>query len=242
MEDSRMFQPIKSTRVYKQVIDQIQQMIGNGQLNKGDKLPSERQLAEQLMVSRSSIREALRALEIIGLVEVRQGEGNFIKESFDDCLVQPLSMMFMLQESHPREIVDLRKAIEVEAAYRAAQRITDEEISELNLLIQEFRKYSLAGNEKMSVELDKELHYKICNIANNYLFTSILNMVSVLMDNLIEDARGIILMKEENKEELILQHENIVKGLSRKKPEEAAEAMGTHIEFIIDEYLAKLKT
>ena len=70
-----MFIPIKSTKVYQQVIIQIKDMIDKGTLKKGDKLPSERTLVEQLQVSRASIREALRALEVIGLIECRQGEG-----------------------------------------------------------------------------------------------------------------------------------------------------------------------
>jgi GntR family transcriptional repressor for pyruvate dehydrogenase complex len=236
----KMFSPIKNTKVYEQVIDQIQRMIANGVLKRGDKLPSERQLAEELKVSRTSVREALRALQIIGLVEVKQGDGNFIKESFDFCLIQPLSVMFMLQQSKPADIVELRKVIEVETATLAAQRITDEEAEELRLLVARLKEYSLNDDEKNSVKADKELHYKIAQLSKNFLLLNILNVISVLMDTFIEDARGMILTKYENKDVLIAQHENIYKALAARDPEAAANAMRAHIELIIKEYLNKL--
>ncbi|GAB6086369.1 FadR/GntR family transcriptional regulator [Alkaliphilus crotonatoxidans] len=236
-----MFSPIKSTKVYEQVIEQIQGMIANGDLKKGDKLPSERQLAEQLGVSRTSVREALRALQIIGLIEVRQGDGNFITESFDHCLFEPLSALFMLQESRPQEIVDLRRVIEVETATLAAQRITDEEIKELGELINQLKLLSEAQDEKNSVKVDKEFHYRIARASKNYLLLNILNVISALMDNFIEDARGMILMNQKNKKLLVEQHENIYKALARRDPKAAAGAMETHINLIIQEYLNKIE-
>lgn len=236
-----MFKPIKSKKIYEVVIEEIQQRIINGTLNKGDKLPSERDLAEQLNVSRTSVREAMRALEVLGIIHVKQGGGNYIKDRFDDALVEPLSLMFMLNESHPREIVDLRKIIEVESAYRAAERITDNEIEELRGVIEQLRIQTKMKNESMSVRYDKAFHYSICRIADNYLFSNILNMLSNLMDALIEDARGIILLKEENQDVLIEQHERIFNALANKDPKAAASAMREHINLIINEYLTNLE-
>lgn len=123
-----MFTPIKNTKVYEQVINQIKEMIQDGTLKKGDKLPSERDLVEQLHVSRTSIREALRVLEIVGIVECKQGEGNFIRTNFNDTLLEPLSIMFMLNDCKLEEIFELRKVIEIETAALSAERITDEEL------------------------------------------------------------------------------------------------------------------
>ncbi len=236
-----MFSPIKSTKVYEQVIQQIQSMIATGELKSGDKLPSERHLAEQLGVSRTSVREALRALQIIGLIEVKQGDGNFIKESFDQCLFEPLSAMFMLHQSRPQEIVDLRRIIEMETASLAAQRISDEEIEELRGLIHQLKGFNEIQDEKNSVKVDKEFHYKIAHSAKNLLLLNVLNVVSALMDNFIEDARGMILMDPQNKDVLIEQHENIFKAIENRNPKEASEAMGVHIDFIIKEYLNKIQ-
>ena len=90
-----MLSPIKNTKVYEKVIEQVKDLVKSGELKSGDKLPPERDLSEQLQVSRTSIREALRALEMLGLVETKQGEGNFIKTDFENSLVEPLSIVYM---------------------------------------------------------------------------------------------------------------------------------------------------
>ncbi|ABR47043.1 GntR domain protein [Alkaliphilus metalliredigens QYMF] len=232
-----MFRPIKSTKVYEQVAEQIQDMIVNGELQKGDKLPSERHLAEELQVSRASIREALRALQIIGLIDVRQGEGSYINHSFEKCLFQPLSIMFMLQQSKPEEIIELRKIIEVEAAYLAAKRADDEEIEQLRSLIEQLKILKDLDDEETSVSVDKQFHYLIAKSSKNQLLVNVLNVISELMDKFIKDARGMILIREENKEVLINQHEAIFKGLENRDPDATAGAMQAHIKFIMKEYL-----
>ena len=240
MRSEVMFQPIKNTKVYEQVAEQIQDMIVNGKLQKGDKLPSERQLAEELQVSRASIREALRALQIMGLIEVRQGEGSFINNSFEKTLFQPLSIMFMLQKSKPEEIIELRKVIEVETAYLAAKRATDEEIEKLRSLIEQLKILKDLDDEEASVAVDKEFHYYIAKASKNQLLANVLNVISELMDKFIKDARGMILVDEKNKEVLIHQHYAIFKGIENHDPESASEAMHTHLKLIINEYLNKI--
>lgn len=227
-----MFSPIKNTKVYEQVIEQIKNMIIDGTLKKGDKLPSERELVEHLQVSRTSIREALRALQIIGLVECRQGEGNYIRESFENSLFEPLSMMFMLQKSSSSEIMEIRKIIEVETAALAAQRITDEELKHMKVLLDSIN----SNNEVDNVKIDKEFHYKVAKASRNYLIINILNAISSLMDEVIKDARRRILVDEDNKEVLFKQHDDIYKGLKSRNPKKASEAMKKHLDFANEYY------
>ncbi|AKA69613.1 MULTISPECIES: FadR/GntR family transcriptional regulator [Clostridium] len=227
-----MFSPIKNTKVYEQVIEQIKNMIIDGTLKKGDKLPSERELVEHLQVSRTSIREALRALQIIGLVECRQGEGNYIRESFENSLFEPLSMMFMLQKSSSSEIMEIRKIIEVETAALAAQRITDEELKHMKVLLDSIN----SNNEVDNVKIDKEFHYKVAKASRNYLIINILNAISSLMDEVIKDARRRILVDEANREVLFKQHDDIYKGLKSRNPKKASEAMKKHLDFANEYY------
>jgi GntR family transcriptional regulator, transcriptional repressor for pyruvate dehydrogenase complex len=230
-----MFSPIKNTKVYEQVIDQIKNMIADGTLKRGDKLPSERDLVAQLQVSRTSIREALRSLEIIGLVECKQGEGNFIKESFTEGLFEPLSVMFMLQESRMEEVLGLRRIIEVETAVLAAKRINAEELNYLNNLISKLRE---TEDEKVAAQIDKQFHYEIAKASGNFLILNILNTVSYLIDSFIKDARSKILAEEKNKNILINQHEYIYKGLLNHSAEEASNAMREHLDFA-NKYMMK---
>ncbi|KAJ53516.1 GntR family transcriptional repressor for pyruvate dehydrogenase complex [Clostridium tetanomorphum] len=230
-----MFNPIRNTKVYEQVIFQIKDMIDRGILKKGDKLPSEREMVEKLQVSRTSIREALRSLEIIGLIESRQGEGNFIRSSFENSLIEPLSIMFMLQDSKSEEILELRISIERETALLAAQRITDEELEEIELLVEKLKE--LKEGEEMA-KVDREFHYKIAQASKNFLILSIFNAMSSLMETCIKDARKNILIKKDNKEILFKQHEDIYKALLDRDGEKALQAMKTHLDFA-NEYMRK---
>jgi GntR family transcriptional repressor for pyruvate dehydrogenase complex len=224
-----MFTPVKNTKVYEQVIDQIKEMIVTGKLKKGDRLPPERDLVEQLQVSRTSIREAIRALQIIGLVECRQGGGNFIKESFENSLFEPLSIMFVLQNSKPEEILELRKIVEVETAALAAEKIEDYELKELGAIVEQLK---LSTDEAFNSKLDKEFHYKIAHASRNFLVVSVLSAVSSLMDSFIKDAREMILKQNENKEVLIEHHEGVYKALLTRDRNKAAEAMRKHLDFV----------
>lgn len=223
-----MFSPIRNTKVYELVIDQIKQMISDGKLVKGDKLPSERDLVDELKVSRTSIREALRVLEVVGLIECRQGEGSFIKGSFEDNLIEPLSIMFMLEGSNADDIIELRKIIEIETAGLAAKRINEKQLEELKELTKIFMS---CKDESINGEIDKKFHYKIAEYSGNVLVYNILNTVSALVDNFIKDVRESILLKEENREVLINQHKDIYEAMKNHSSSEARKTMREHLDF-----------
>ncbi|ETA80917.1 FadR/GntR family transcriptional regulator [Youngiibacter fragilis] len=225
-----MFTPVKNTKVYEQVIEQIKYMIVSGELKKGDRLPPERELVERLQVSRTSVREALRALQIIGLVECKQGGGNFIREQFEDNLIEPLSLMFTLQDSRNSEILELRRVLEVETASLAARSITDEELNALAEIIAGMKSHP---DEQENVVLDKRFHYIIARASRNNLIVSILTAVSSLMDSFIKEAREAIINRDENKETLLEHHEKIYKALADHDEKKAAKVMEDHMNMII---------
>ncbi|NFD87221.1 FadR family transcriptional regulator [Clostridium botulinum] len=227
-EKSKVFTPIKNTKVYEHVINQIKEMIKDGTLKGGDKLPSERDLVEKLGVSRASIREALRVLEIVGIVECKQGEGNFIKSSFEDTLLEPLSIMFMLNDCKLKEIFQLRKVIEIETASLAAKQITDEEIIEIKKIITDIE---ISEDENEKVKLDTKFHYAVAKATQNFLIVSILNSVSTLMDSFIKDARKNIISKL-HKDVIDKQHEEIWEALKTHNPIAAASSMRKHLDLI----------
>lgn len=218
----------KNTKVYEQVIDQIKDMIINGTLKAGDKLSSERELAEQLQVSRTSIREALKALQIIGLIQCKQGGGNYISEDLENGLFEPLSIMFMLKDSNPEEIIEVRRVIEVQTAAIAAQKITDKELEDLEILIKAFKN---SKDENDNVQIDKRFHYEIAKASKNFIIVNILNAISSLIDSFIKDARKKIIVDEGNMEVLADQHEDIYIALKNHNPKKASEAMKKHLEF-----------
>ncbi len=230
-----MLNPIKTTKVYEQVIEQIKGMIADGTLKKGDKLPSERELVEQLQVSRTSIREALRAMEIIGLIECKQGGGNFVREDFKNNLFEPLSIMFMLEKGNPMEIIEVRRIIEVETAALAAERITQEELDSLEKIVEQLKQ---SMNEDDAVKIDKRFHYEIAQASKNKLIITLLNAISSLIDAYIKDARMKILLEEENRTLLSSQHEKVYLALKRHDIAGAVTAMRQHLDFA-NEYMSR---
>ena len=129
--------PIKSTRIYEEIVRQVKAMIAEGRLKGGDRLPPERDLAEKFVVSRTSVREALRALESLGLVEIRPGEGTFVREVSVEALIEPLALLMVSQREAIGELFEARRLLEPALAALAASRATPEEIQEMERILEE---------------------------------------------------------------------------------------------------------
>ena len=185
---------------------QIKDIVKSGELKRGDKLPSERELALRLNVSRTSVREAIKALETLGLVESKHGGGNYIKNDFEDILLEPLSIAFMLLGSNNSEILELRKVIEPEVASMAAKNITENEIKELENIIE---KLSKTTDSKICASLDKEFHYVIAKASKNHLLSTIVFSVSSLIEEYIDESK----MYEIDREKVINDHKIILEAI-----------------------------
>ena len=201
------FNPIEDKKVYEQIIDQIKEMIYRGELKKGDKLPSERSLTSDLKVSRASIREAFSALEMIGLIESRHGEGTFIKENTDENFLKPLSLLFMLEEDVERELIELRKVIEISVARMAAKRAKKEDLQRIG-------KYVTLLEENIDDALlsrcaDKDFHYSLARATGNQLIYKLLNSISEVMDLYLANTMQRIVKDEKLIPILITQHKEI---------------------------------
>lgn len=201
-----MLTPIKNVKVYEIIMNQIKDIVRSGELKRGDKLPSERDLALKLNVSRTSVREAIKALETLGLIESRHGEGNYIRNDFEDILLEPLSIVFMLLGSDNNEILQLRNVIEPEVAKIAAENITDEEIEKIEDIIE---KLSTTKDSKECASLDKEFHYSIAKASKNHLLSTIVFSVSSLIEEYIDESK----MYEIDREKVINDHKIILEAI-----------------------------
>ena len=224
-----MFKPVKNMKVYEQVVDQIKEMVRVGQIKKGDKLPTERVMAEELQVSRTSIREAMRALEVVGLIESRQGAGNYIREEFDDVLLEPLSIVFMLQNGTNKDIFELRDVLELSTIFLSVMRISDEELKKLGELVERFK---TSRDEEENVKIDSEFHSIIVKGANNVLITNLLEGVSELVDKFISEGRRAILSDERNRGKLLDFHEKIYLAIKNRYAYSAYKHMQEHFQLI----------
>lgn len=227
-----MFKPVENKKVYQQVVDQIQNMILDGSLKAGDKLPAERDMVNLFKVSRTSIREAIRALDILGLVECRQGDGNFIRKEFNIGLFEPLSIMFKLHNGNALELFKVRKMLEIEAVSLAVEQISAAQRDELKSIME---KLANAETEAEKVKLDAEFHFKIIEASNNYLLQCFYNAVSSIMKSFIGDARKIFL-KAEKMNKLSELHQEIYSAIISGNPVRATEAIRKHFDFVIENY------
>ena len=225
-----MFKQIESKRVYNQIIEQIKDGILNGTFQKGMKLPSERTMSEQLNVSRASVREAIRSLEIMGLVQCKQGEGNYISSDVENGLVEQLKLMFMLNNGKFREINELRIALELEAVKLASHSISPESLKVLEELC---HKMEITDDVEIQAECDKQFHYEIARSSNNFLIINILNAASTIIEENIKDFRKTILIHEESSETINNIHRRIYMSLKNGDEKESVRSMNEHMEKVV---------
>lgn len=225
-----MFQPVKNKKVYELVIEQVQNMIINGELQIGDRLPSERELSEQMGASRTSIREAIRSLEILGIVESRQGEGNFIGNYKGDNWLEPISLMFKLNNGKFEDILEIRDIIESEAAKLAALRISDEQKLRLKEIVDRLK---AAETEEDMTKIDREFHLIISEASHNMLIGSMMRAITTILQNFISEARNSINVWSNDPQILLNKHVEIAEAILAGKSENASEGMHNHFELVM---------
>lgn len=224
-----------SKKAYEFIIDHIKSDVLNGKLHLGDKLPPERELAKQFSVSRTSIREALRTLEILGVIESIQGSGNFIADNFKKSMVESMSMMFLLQQIDDLQISQLREALETKAGLLAIENINTEQSERLENIILEMDKTT---DEDINIALDKELHYTIAAASKNNMIIQILDTLSEVIEMDIKDRRREILTDKSNRPRLQQIHHQMVYSIINKDVNKTYQAFMSHFE-IISQYIGK---
>ena len=217
------FETIRRDKVYEGVAKQIERLILK-KLRPGDKLPSERELAETLEVSRSSIRDAIRSLELMGLVEPRQGAGTIVREISSESLVNPLANALKRKEELIGELLDFRKMLEPQLAARAATRASPDEISAMEAILERQERKLRAGESAISE--DSEFHYAIALASGNSV---VLKVLDTLMD-LLRDSRERSLQVEGRPQKSLAGHRRIFGAIKRRDSEAAKVAMRRHIE------------
>ena len=209
-------------RLYVRVAKRIADLVLSGDVSPGDKLPSERDLAAMLKVSRPSIREAMVALEVSGLIEVRTGSGIYVA---DQKLQQPAVVAD--EGIGPFEILEMRLLIEPEVCALAAERISDDQLQQLRNIYDEMHR--TAGTPEIEA-YDSQFHQLIAEAAQN---TPIARTISWLWALRVQSglSRGFHrLIIEEGVYPMFDEHEAIFKSLQNRDPEAAKKAMLKHIE------------
>lgn len=181
-----MFEQVQSQRFYLQIVNQVRQHIAEGKLKAGDRLPPERTLAEEFGASRACIREALSALETLGLVECRSGQGNFIKVDAGEASVNGEVMRELLRSHSPYEIFEARVEIEPSMAALAAEHATGEDIERLARLLEALNRIGREAEADPAkidefMEEDRRFHLEISRAAHNSVLFTVSAGVNLMM-------------------------------------------------------------
>lgn len=230
------FTPIKTKRLYEEIVEQIKQLITNGKLKPGDRLLAERELAEQFQVSRASVREAIRTLEMLGVIDIRPGEGTFVRSSETDDIIRPLAMFLAVERNSLLDMFEMRRIFETATASLAAQRATLEELDQIEAMLENMRERLNVQDPEKGEEFDAAFHYAVAEAAHNTLLTKLFKTVSEEFAKANSVARRQLYHgNAQNAQKIIDQHSEILEAIRSRSPITASEAMLAHLIFAEDE-------
>lgn len=215
--------PIDRHRVATVAIDRIKALILDGHLGPHDRLPTERDLAEQLGVSRPTVREAIRALISMRILVSRQGDGTFVSSLDPSELAEPIDFLLRVDDQSLASLFDTREVLETGLARLAASRATSEDVARIDRALAEFR---LAGDDiDKYILADVEFHEAIAIAARSPIMSSMLSSISKLGI----ESRKRTAQSRTVREATVLDHEAIIFAISAHDVEGAAQAMMTHL-------------
>jgi GntR family transcriptional regulator, transcriptional repressor for pyruvate dehydrogenase complex len=226
--EARLIEPIRKTRIPEEIADRIRRLILDGTFPPGRPVPSERDLARRFGVSRGSVRDALRMLEIVGLLDMRHGQGTFPRELSVDRLVTPLASVLTYRRDLQDELMDVRRMFEPAVARVAASRIRDEEVDELQRVLEAQRR-KVASGQSAIVE-DTAFHAALARATRNRVAVQLMET----LNDLLKESRKLTLKQRGRPERSLQGHEAIVKAMRRRDAAAAERAMHDHINQIAE--------
>ncbi len=221
------FKPIQTKKVYEEIIEQIKSLIAERKLRPGDKLISERELAEKMQVGRSAVREAFRALEAMKIIEIKPGEGTFIREASPESIIDALSLVLNAENETARELMELRKILEVECAALAAKRRTDQHIKEMERTLKQMEIDISKG--LLGEKSDFAFHYAIARAAGNTMLYKLMATISHAIKHVMRTARAELYRNPSKPKQLLSEHWSVFEAIKASQPEQARSLMLHHL-------------
>jgi GntR family transcriptional regulator, transcriptional repressor for pyruvate dehydrogenase complex len=213
---------IRRMAITDEVISRFKDLIQQRVLTPGCKLPSERELVKVLGVSRPTLRQAMKALQVLGIIRSRQGDGSYLEETTSEILKAPLDFAIALKGTAKPDLFETRQTIEVKLAALAAGRRTAQDLENMRRALDGMT--ASAGVPDQWCEHDIEFHTRIVEAAKNVVMASILEMLSHM---LIESRNDTVRLLTDYGESL-RSHESVFNEIERQDPAGAAEAMTEH--------------
>jgi GntR family transcriptional regulator, transcriptional repressor for pyruvate dehydrogenase complex len=218
------FRVVHKTRASEGIVEQVHDLITAGQLKVGDRLPSERDLAQQLQVGRSTVREAIRAMESLGMLQVRSGEGTFLSANPHDLRPDVANHNFFRAWDNQHKLFEVRKVIEPDLAALAARRATTSHLQQMHETLEEQDGLIKAGRN--IIKADTTFHFLIAEAAGNDI---LFRLMDGLMD-VLEETREAALNASGRPARSLKQHRAVLRAIETRNATLAAQRMEEHIE------------
>ncbi|MBN2141138.1 MAG: FadR family transcriptional regulator [Desulfovibrionaceae bacterium] len=216
--------PTRKQKVFEDIVDRIQGLIHRGELRSGDRLPPERVLAGLFRVSRNSVREAIRAMEEKGLLSIRPGDGTYVLAKGDASLVEPLARAIQQGRERLDEIFLLRRLIEPEMAFRAAENASAEDLLALRGILRAQAEAVARG--EAAADLDSRFHLRLYGASKS----RVLCQVAVVLHDFFDESRSEPLQSRKRQKVSLDSHWAVLKALEARDPARAREMMRRHLD------------
>jgi len=224
-----VLKPVEKKKAYEDIVQQIRTLIEEGKLKRNDHLPSERDLSETFRVSRTTVREAIRTLESMKLLQSRQGDGTYVLASSEESLIHPLAVALFNEKDDIRDIFYIRKIIEPHVAEMAAENATPQEIEEMERILKQ-QEESIGHGENI-IETDSAFHKLMVRATTNRVME---RLIAALID-LLKQSREKYLMEDEHDERAkksLEGHQRVLSAVKKGDGDAARKSMLSHLEDI----------
>ncbi len=217
--------PVQTERLYERIVEQIEARILSGVLNVGDRLPPERELAEQFAVSRTAIREAVKILREKGLIEIRPGKGTFVTNGTSTGMKQSLDRLVKYGSTDgSANLVEVREILEPEITALAASRMTDEFISSMREAVEAME--SAYDDPDLYIEADLDFHLALAEATQNPIIPALMDTII----DLLREQRKRIALADGGLQRGQVHHKEILDAVIRRDPAAARRAMRDHLQ------------
>jgi len=230
------YRAVKTSRLYEQIVQQVERSILKGQLKPGDQLPAERDLAQSFGVSRTAVREAVNALREKGLVEAYTGRGTFVTNGTSQSIRHSLNLITKIsQDDGSLHLAELRRILEPEIAALAAPRIDEQLLSTMREAVA-----TMDGglhNRGKYIEADLDFHLALAEAADNPLILALIDSIV----ELLREQRSSIFDVKGGPQRGQFHHKRILKAVETRDPEAARKAMRDHLNQVQEDASASVK-
>lgn len=226
---------IQQRRLSDNIVEQLESMMLDGILKPGERLPAERQLAEQFGVSRPSLREAIQKLAARGLLVSRQGGGNYVTESLGSSFSDPLLDLLEGRPEAHRDLLEFRHTLEADCAYYAALRATEVDRQHLREAYEVLQAcYAREGGSRAEEgAADARFHLAIAEASHNIiLLHTIRGLFDLLKRNVVTNIGGMYAQRSETRDMLMQQHRELYQAIIERRADDAREIASRHIHYV----------